>query len=158
MVILKNKTYGIWSFHWPPRHGRFLGINRIPKLGSFYIFSYYVCFDFNETHWLFPKYYFATFFKNIFFGPPGGGLRGSLSNPNFTEIWYCEIVVLKMVNIMHILLVLFRSNIGMLLVFLSPLYVTCSDFYYSSWKNLLIQPFGVIRMGELRWLFLCIFF
>ena len=44
---------------------------------------------FKETHWLFLKYYFATFFsKKYVFGPPGGrgGAVSSLSNPNFNEI------------------------------------------------------------------------
>ncbi len=71
------------------------GGRKRPPPKVFFIYSLYVCFDFNETLWLCPKYSFATFFqKKIFFGNPPGGPGGSFSNPNFTEIAYFEIVML----------------------------------------------------------------
>ena len=42
----------------------------------------------------------------------------------------------------------FKPIFGMFLVFLTPLNVICSDFYYSSWKNLSIRSFFLKNLSQ----------
>jgi len=52
---------------------------------------------------LFPEILFRNIFQQKKSVTP-------FSNPNFTEIWYFEIVIQKMVKIMHILLVKYLAQ------------------------------------------------